>query len=315
MTQKIHCDVFDVFGIDWSQVTSEQLDCIISQTYEAELMGSSDELYGFVGVTHIEKVVGGFFVIQFPTELLSYRRDKTATTEKTNPAERVLVVLFLESGKVLLQNRHFQYLPIDMGVAQERVKRVLTHILNSCGVGPLASLVPVSVQVERADLVQAYESSIRVSRLEVTYPDPHQIPEDFVYYNPQRDRNAIIRDSRIHDYPKLRRINLVARRNDDLRDTHIGSDLVHAVTDRRPFVMEFRNQENEQRILRRLTQPKLEFRIDTESQELSKEALLHVIEIVNREAVLGISVRTIDTASAQMSLFDSFEEDSDFDEE
>lgn len=311
MTQKVHCGLFDVLGVDWSSLIPEQVDCIITQIHELELMGGSGELYGFVGTTHIEGVVGGFFIIQFPTELLSYNRDRTPLTEKTSPAEKVLFVLFLEYGKLLLQNRHFQFLPIDMAAVHHRIKMVFAQVFGNCEVGHRVMLVETSVLVERADLFRVYESSRRVFRLEVSLPNAHRIPEDFIYYNPERDRNAIIRDSRLHDYPKLRKITLTAKEDADLRDTHIGSDLVYTVPESQPFVVEYRDQQNQKKILRRLVTPKLEFHIDMDSPALSREALLQVIEIANREAGFGISIHLPHGRVSQPSLFDSIEGNSD----
>jgi len=313
MLEKIHCDLLDIFGLDWSQVTPEQVNCTIQAIHNLELIRASDELYGFVGTVDIEDVIGGYFVVQFPTDLLSFSPDKTALTETTNPAETTLFVLFPRVGRLLLQSRHFQILPVTKDFVQDRLKEALAQALRICGVGPVVSLLPTPITVGRTELVEAFDASVRVTRLSVTDPDATQIPEDFPYYNPERDRNAIIRDSRLHDYPELSKVDLTSKQQSDLRKTHLGSDLVHATTDKSRFTMVYIDQHNNTKILRRQRKAKFEFHVDIDGKKLSKEALLQVLAIVSQEASIDIPVRSPSDYGPQLGLFDDIEDE--FDEE
>jgi hypothetical protein len=303
MTEKIHCDLLDITGIDWDGVTEDHVSCIIRAIHEMELMDERGELFGFVGTADIDSVVGGFFVVQFPTEFLSYDRDRTAQRQRTTPAERVFFLVLLKAGRVLLQNRRFQVLPIDMSIVQRRLTESLRHVLQRCGIGPLVSLVETRIRVSRDRLIETYRSSNRVTRLQVHNPNPGLIPEDFVYYNPQRQRNRILRDSRLHDYPKLREIDLAAKRHEDLRDTHLGQDLVHATPERARFILEFEDEESRHRVLRRLVRPKFEFHIDMDSEKVSEEDLLRVIRKLQQEAALDIDSFSDEPSSRQLELW------------
>lgn len=303
MVQKIHCDLLDIYGVDWTGIGGDQIDCIISRIHEMDLMGGADDLFGFVGTTDIDSVVGGFFVIQFPTEFLSYGRNRTAKKKRTTPAERVFFVLLLRDGRVLLQNRRFQILPIDMEAVHTRFKQTLATVLTSCKVGNLVSLTPTCVKVTKSDLMDAYQSSNRVSRLQVNNPDPKQIPEEFVYHNPERYRNKILRDSRLHDYPRLSGIRLAARKDADLRETHLGQDLVHATTDDAAFLMEFDDQNDRHRRLRQLKKLKIEFYVDIDDETVSMETLQRVVEILGQEAALGIGRPSSSPPDVQIRLF------------
>lgn len=293
MIETIHCDLMDINGVNWDSVDEEKISCIIEAIHSMELISNKNELFGFVGTTDVDGVVGGFFVIQFPTEFLTYGRDKTARKAKTIPAERVFFVLFPSHGRVLLQNRRFQILPINMEVVLAKFKETLARVLLECRVGPVVSLIPTSVPITRRELLEAYDSSTDVMHLHVPYPNPRQIPEDFPYYNPRRERNEIIRDSRYNDYPKLSEIDIVARKDHDLRETHLGQDLVHAVRERSDFAMTYRDRNGERQVLRRLTKAKFEFSLDVDSEEVSEDTLVRVMEILRQEAALkmGISHR------------------------
>ena len=303
MLQKIHCDLLDIYDINWVDIKDDQIECMLSTIQGMRLVEDKDDLYGFVGTEIVGHVLAGFFVIQFPTEFLSYKRDKTSIKQTTRPAERVFFMLLPEAGRVLLQNRRFQVLPIDMETVQIRFKTALSHVFQTCKVGPFVSLSPTATEVSKNDLLKVYESSKRVVKLTITDPVAEEIPEEFVYYNPQRDRNRIIRDSRLHDYPQLREIDLTAKKDSDLRTTHLGQDLVQATTDRTDFTMQFEDQESRRRVLRRLTKTKFEFYVDIDSEEVSKETIQQVLEVLDKEASLDINLPPSKPHDPQMSLF------------
>ena len=311
-TTKIHCDILDIFGMDWSQVTLEQRECIIHGVHNLELQGDENDLYGFVGTVDLDGVVGGFFMVQFPTELLSYDLDKTANRETTKPAERVFFVLLPKYGKILLQIRHFEILPIDMDAVCSRLQSTIAKVLKQCKVGPVVSLSPTTSLVGRAEVIEYYKSSRKVHRLKVQNPNPKQIPEGIAYYNPQRERNEIIRDSRLHDYPKLKSVDIAAKEGNDLRETHLGKDLVYAVTETDPFIMEFEDKEQRRRILRRnLKKTPLEFRVDVDSDQLSCDTLRQVLEILDKEVSLDITVGER-SSTQQLGLFTDSDELDDY---
>ena len=303
MLQKIHCDLLDIYGINWADVENDQIECMLSTIEGMRLIEEKDDLYGFVGTETIDHIIAGFFVIQFPTEFLSYKRDKTTTKQTTNPAERVFFVLLPKIGRVLLQNRRFQVLPIDMDMVQIRFKTALIQVFQVCRIGPFVSLSPTTTEVTKDDLLKVYQESKRVVRLTIVEPIAEEIPEDIEYYNPQRDRNRIIRDSRLHDYPQLREIDLTAKKDADLRATHLGQDLVQATTDKTNFTMQFEDQENRRRVLRRLIKAKFEFHIDIDGEKVSKETIQQVLEILDKEASLDLNLPPSNPHDPQLSLF------------
>lgn len=287
---KIHCDILDIFGVDWSRIQPEQIDCVIQTVNSLELLGDENDLYGFVGTTYIKEVVAGFFIIQFPAQFISYNRDKTASREVTKPAERVFFTLLPRYGKILIQNRRFEILPIAMDAVYSRIQIALTQVLVHCRIGPVVSLSPTTSIVGRNELIQYYKASRRVKRIRVENPNANRIPKGLEYYNPQRDRNEIIRDSRSHDYPRLKSVDIRAKENEDLRNTHIGKDLVYAVTDSDGFLMVFEDEKERTKYVRRTNKKTdLEFSIDVDTDQLSQQTILQVIDILNREVALEMN--------------------------
>jgi len=303
---KIHCDLLDIDGINWQNIKQEQIDCIISSIHSQELIEVNDELHGFVGTTDYQDAVGGYFIIQFPTEFLSYEKDKTTNLETITPVERVFFVLLIRSGRLLLQHRNFKILKIDMEAATTRVKTALSRVLINCKIGSVVSLSPAIIHVKRSELIEYYHSSKRVRRLKVNNPNPQQIPNDINYYNPQRDRNEILLDSRKNDYPKTKIIDIHAQDNADLRDTHLGKDLIYTVTESDPFIMEIDDSKGRPKVIRRTEKrSKLEFNLDTEKIELSKEALMRVLDILFKESLFETPISSPPSynPTVQMPLF------------
>jgi hypothetical protein len=134
-TTKVYCDILDIFGINWSGIHPQQIDCIIQTVNSLELLGGEDKLFGFVGTAYLNDVIAGFFMIQFPTEILSYSIDKTANRETTKPAERVFFTLLPKYGKILIQNRRFEILPISMDAVYRSIYlALLAHGLLTCAI-------------------------------------------------------------------------------------------------------------------------------------------------------------------------------------
>lgn len=303
MLKKIHCDLLDIHGPKWSQISKEKVRCVIDGIHDQKLLGNDEELYGFVGTIDHEQTIGGYFVIQYPTQLLTFKPDKTPLENTTTPAETILFVLFPEEGRILLQIRRFQILPINMEVVRIKLIDALTRILKRCDIGYVLSLDPTKITITREELIREFKKGYKVTYLSVSDPQAERIPEDITYYNPQRERNKIIRDSRLHDYHHFKRVDLTARAQSDLRNTHFGKDLVYSVSDDGPFQMKYQDEHGETKKIVRQKNAKYEFYLDIDEKQLTKESLLKVHEIVNQDPLSQITSRDSTNEGPQIPLF------------
>jgi hypothetical protein len=290
---KIHCDLLEMFGPDWANITQDQVNCLTKTIHRTEeLFGQDPDLFGFVGTQRLENIVGGFLALQYETDEFHYSKRKQLSIRHNAPFARILFVIFAAKGKVILQNTKFVGLPLNMHIAWERFRGALNEVLSTCG-------------LPRA--IGEFERSTRVVRLVVTDLAAGRIPPDFVYYNPQRERNPIIRDSHGHDYDQLKKVDLTAKASADLRETHLR-DMIYAS---RPTYMVY-YAGTEERHLRRKAPPKLEFYFDTVTPQVTEEQLVEVVERVRLERPMYIDIPTpMQPSPHQPTLFDLIADEED----
>jgi len=310
MPEKIHCDLMEVYGPDWANLPSENVECLANTIDNLEqLFGDEPKMFGFVGTRRIENIVGGYFAIQYDEEEFHYNKQKELNKLKSSPFVRMFFVFFAQSGKLLLQNTKFVNIPLTMTMAIDKFREALDNVLERCGIRKTFNLALAPENAEDSDFVREFEQSTRVARLEINYPDGQKIPEDFVYYNPQKDRNEIIRESHKHDYPHLKKIDLEATNDGDIKQTHLR-DLVYAGS---PSLMRY-FIDQEEYVMRRVVRRKFEFYIDMDSERIPEEQLKFVLDMLRTERAIYLDLPTgLPTPEAdshqkspqQLSLFSS----------
>lgn len=304
MAEKIHCDLMEVFGPDWASLAQEKIDCIANSVHSSkQLFGNEPDLYGFVGTRRMENIVGGYFVIQYYDEELNYKKNKELEIKHRHPFTRIFFTFFAKSGKLLLQNTKFVGNPLTMPIAHRKFRSALDQVFVSCGVTRTFNMAIAPEETEEADFVREYERSTRIVRIEVDYPTADGIPDDFVYYNPQIERNEIIKNSHRHDYPHLKKVDLEATDGGDLKQTHLR-DIVYAG---KPQLMRY-YVGLDSFTLRKDVKRKFEFHIDMDTEQLKEEQLLSVVEMLRRERAVFLETPTPQPSdeqndSHQMSLF------------
>ena len=188
-----------------------------------------------------------------------------------------------------------------MYMAQTKFRSAINQVFESCGIGRAFNIAIAPEETEEADFLREFERSTRIIRIEVEYPTSDGIPNDFVYYNPQVERNDIIRNSHRHDYPHLKKVDLEATDGGDLKQTHLR-DLIYAG---KPQEMHY-YVGLDSFTLRKDVKRKFEFHIDMNSAQLSEGQLQAVVEMLRRERAVFLETPTRKVEPPdhqQMSLF------------
>jgi hypothetical protein len=311
---QIHCDLLALYGPNWAELPPDKPTCIAENVHSfPQLLGTEPELYGFVGTRRImDNIVGGYFAIQYTNEEFLYNRNKELNIENHAPFARLFFVLFAKSGKVLLQNSKFAGIPLNMSRALGLFKKAIDQVLSICGVSKTFNIDLVPEEITDADFIKEFEQSTRVIGLEVSYPNGDNIPEGFKYYNPQVERNSIIRESHKHDYSGLKKVDLEAAEDGDLRKLHLR-DLIYAG---RSQFMRYYKELNEF-TLRRVSARKFEFQVDMEAEQIPIENVLSAIEKLRRERAVILDTPTpipspeTDEKETQMNLFKDDEDNNE----
>jgi hypothetical protein len=314
MAEKIHCDLLALYGPNWAEIQPEKILCIAESVHTLpKLLGNENELYGFVGTRRIsEDIVAGYFAIQYANEEFLYSRNKELNIEEREPFARLFFILFAKSGKVLLQNSKFAGIPLTMPGALNVFKKAIDHILITCGVSKTFNIDLAPENDTDADFVKEFERSTRVTKLEINYPNGEQIPDGFVYYNPQKERNSIIRDSHIHDYPNLKKVDLEATDDGDLRKTHLR-DLVYVGS---PILMKY-SVDFEEFTLRKAGRRKFEITVDMDAVQVPEDHVVTAIALLRRERAVDIPTPLANpkTEPGQPDLFTLYDNDEDVNDE
>jgi hypothetical protein len=290
MQEKIYCDLLALYGPDWENLPQEKVLRFAELIHTfPNLLGTEPELYGFVGTRRItEDIVAGYFAIQYETEELFYKRNKKRNTEKRSPFARLFFILFARTGKILLQNSKFSGIPLTMHRASGFFKSAIDYFLITSEIAKTFNIALVPDDTSPANFVREFEKSTRVIKLEVKNPNGDQIPEDFVYYNPQKERNLIIRGSHQHDYRNYKKVELEAAEDGDIKRTHMR-DLIYA-GGQPQYMQYFVKVEDHvvERILRKSTLRKVHFYMDMDAEPVPEEQSLAVIEMLRKEQVVDI---------------------------
>lgn len=309
--QKIHCDFFEIVGLDWNSVDDVKARQIVQTIESMEFLGKEPDLNGFVGTATLDTIIGGFFALQYEAELLHYDTQKNLQRAKDLTYERLFFILFGKTGKVVLQNRKFVDLPLNMEWASRRFIDALSEAFKRSQVNILLTLYSPEAEVSPEVFQSEFKKSDRVHRLRVESPDPSKISAEFVYYNPQIDRNSIIRESHQHDYPNFHRVDLEAHSGQDLKGTHIARDLIESAS---PVLMRYHSA-GEEHTLRRSMPKKFEIYVDVDVEVLTTEMLQTAVQTLRAEVGLPVDIPTSVRDGAQQTMFDYFRENEDEEDE
>jgi hypothetical protein len=189
-------------------------------------------------------------------------------------------------------------------------KKPIDQVLEMCNVTKTFNIDLVPEEITDADFVKEFEQSTRVMGLEVSYPNGDIIPEEFKYYNPQVERNSIIRESHKHDYSGLKKVDLEATDDGDIRKLHFR-DLIYV--GRSQFMRYYK--ELDEFTLRRVSTRKFEIQVDMEAELVPDENVLAAIEKLRRERAVILDKPTPvvppsegKEKSKQMGLFENNED-------
>lgn len=296
---KIHCDYLEIFGVDWENISDSMSSTLITTISEMELLGIEKDQYGFVSTTKIDTIIGGFFAIQYKAELLFIDDNKHQEQNTIFPFERLFFILFAHSGKLILQNRKFADISLNMNFAKEKILEAITVALKRSRIGYALNLNhPPEKEISPEVFQSEFIESDSVQQIEILAPDPQKIPEGFVYYNPQIDRNAIIRQSHQHDYANFKKVNIEARKIGDLKKTHIAKDLIEAgIPERMKFV-----SKGKSRTLNRQIPKKVEIYVDIDTDTIDLESLNKIIESLRNDHGLPVDIPVSYPPNSQLPL-------------
>ena len=274
MKTTISCDLKLIEGIAWDQITSEVKDKIWECIRSAGWHGDSPRRFGFVGERRINDVLGAFFELEYGLEIRQFDDEKNLSQKEEPCFERILVVLFVDKGWLLIQQKKFMHRQMMQSTMEHYLKEALKKVFYDCGMSTTFSLSDVRLEIRKERFLEIYEKH-PVYRLKVRGLKDARLPPDQVYFNPEVDRNAILRESQEHDFRQLDSVTLEAYEpaEGDLREVHFAQGAIKAG---QPEEMKALVERKKVTYRRSFTED-LEYYVDLDAESVAEEDLRQII--------------------------------------
>ena len=282
--QDVWCSLRYVFSrdLDWQKLGADssfknQLHGLMN---EMGIQGERPNRRGFTNITRIDDAIGGLFVVEANIELLDYERREGFFTKDDSSLEHVFFVFFVDTGEILVQNKRFQHIA---ALRMERVIDVLKQTLQDLftkllGRFTLVSLEDLLESLPKAEFLKVFRE-YPILQLKIETPAGVRIPETIEYYNPQRERNRILRQSQQHDIEISSSIRLEAREAKSVSDMHFAQGVIEGGN---PTYMKARIGD-ETKVLRAQQKKNFRLRLDISSDRVEETEIKIAVEAVREE--------------------------------
>lgn len=268
------CKLKEIEGIAWDGMTSEIKDKTWECITSAGWYGDSPKRFGFVGERRINDVLGAFFEVEYGLEIRQFDDEKNLSQKEEPCFERMLIVLFMDKGWLLVQQKKFMHRQMKQSTMEYYLKEALKLVFYECGVSTIFSLSDVRLQIQKERFLEIYEKH-PVYRLKVTGLKDAKLPPDQAYFNPELDRNAILRESQEHDFRQLDNVTLEAYEpaEGDLREVHFAQGAIKAGQPEEIKAL----VERKKVTYRRSFTEDLEYYVDVDAESVAEEDLRQII--------------------------------------
>jgi hypothetical protein len=209
MDRPIPFRVYFIRGPDWAGLDPTALQAIASAISASPLYGKQPNRFGF---TKIKSLTGqwvfGYFTQEFETERHKYDQEKQELPYTDQPFEDSIIILLLDQGIALIQSRRFRDETISMTDVTDHFSSALGTILGGLKL-PYYGLDPYLVRYDKAAFIRLFQES-QVVNVAVDSLLERSVPEDFVFFNPEVERNQIVRDLMNKEFKSLDQLSAAA---------------------------------------------------------------------------------------------------------
>jgi len=282
--EEVWCSLRYVFSesLDWNKLGTDSgfKDRMYELIKQMGIRGERPNRCGFTHASRVDDAVGGLFVVETDIELLDYKQREGFFTKDDSSLEHVFFVLFLNTGEILLQNKRFQHIAsLRMEKVLDVLRRTLQELLSQLLERfTLVSLEDYLESIPKAEFLRVFQEH-PILKLEVETPPGSLIPETIEYYNPQRERNPILRQSQQHDIEISSRIQLEAPEDKSVSNMHFAQG---AIEGGNPTYMKARI-EGEPKVLRAQKKKDFRLRLDISSDGVEKTEIQIAVQAVRAE--------------------------------
>lgn len=299
MKEVVRFRVYFIAGPDWESLPKSRRIDLGKSIAESPLFGKSPNRFGFAKVRYLrDDWVLGYFTQEFEAKRHKYDQSKHEHPYTDQPFEDSLTIVLLDQGLVFLQNRRFRDETISMTEVSQHFDFALRSIIRDSDL-PYYGLEPYILKFDKAAFLHLFPAN-NVLSVSVKNLINQVVPDDFVFFNPEAEKDLIVREMMNSDLKSFDELSLSSSdKGPGLQKSKVAK---MALTVGEPEEMTYREKKTRSiRTIRRQVGPthSLEIDVDQPEAEAVREDLNRFF---SREAGKLVRQRRIES---------SFDEDED----
>lgn len=193
MPEQEYGTVFGLFtldGFDWGSLTDDEKHKVHKLFFSDSFYGFPREHFGFARVAREGEVYYGHFTQQYEEVMADYLDPSSWRTRVEYPYEDRFFLYLPSSNLFVLERRKFMRRQgLTAARTQARIENLFQNVLPRYKV----RMEPFTHHLSREEMVR-YFYSYQVFALRVEGLRGKHLPEDFIFFNPHYDKNAISRE-------------------------------------------------------------------------------------------------------------------------
>ena len=298
------CQHEEIVGPGWP-LSSDLVRSFFERLATSSWLGEAPGRFGFVDPELWDGTVAmGYFAVEKPLQIVTYDNSKERTEHEEESFEHVWFALFLDDGRLLSQRRKFIHKALNSNKVLELMKQSIARELVALDL-PVLQIRPVEKVVEKSEFLTQFERG-GVKEVRIDQLTDSRVPATTKLFNPDVDRDAILKETINHDNHHVREIAAKASEQGDLSATRFFKGEMAAG---QPSLM-VREEDHEVITLHRTTPDRLQFGVhmsETRVIPTDEEKALIVGTVKGRR----IKRRKSTAGEGQTELFQSDQETDD----
>ncbi len=182
--------LFIVNGYDWDALAVDEQNRLINQLLREQFHGATNEQYGFAQTRVNQDVYYGHFTQQYEQVTTSYTSPRNRREETRYPFEDRFYLFVPRRNLFVLERRNFIRQPgLTPRGTEARIHKLIQDSLPRYRI----SFEKFSHTLSQEEM-KDYFRNFPVVGLQVSGLRGRKVPEDFVFFNPNYEKNAVSRE-------------------------------------------------------------------------------------------------------------------------
>lgn len=289
----------EMVGFDWDSLNDNQREDIIKHIFEFPLMGDASNRFGFVKCERInENQIYGCFTQELEEERHRYDDQKKEEKYIDIPFEDFFFILLFDDGLCLLQSRKIKN--ISMPTVEERFANALESVFKNLGVN-FYHLLDCTLTIGKDEFIMIFNAE-NILFLKVGSLKGRTVPEDFKIFNPEVEKDDIIRAYHNDDFKHLDEISFSANSGGGLQESKLPKVSLNTGEPRK---IEYIGRDREKIIVKNKIGPTVSLDIDVELPK-TKDIQTEVKKLFSKDIMRRIAQKN-GNGGRQMAIYDFHE--------